>query len=289
MKPLYAAAAVCCTLGGFTPPADADENLFGYTYGAETLPRGGKELYQWITYRADKGQGTYRAFDFNTEFEYGFTDRLQGSFYLNAAKYKIAGAAPLDSSGNPEYPDTDATRFKGVQAALKYNVLSPYKDGIGLAFYIEPGYSRVHKVNARPEENYSLELKAILQKNFFDDQLVWALNLSSEPEWRHWKDIDASEKELELEATSGLSYRVAPKWFVGVDTRYHSEYPDFSKREHWAFFAGPTLHYGDKRWWWTLTWLPQIEGAPIDPARSHSLHLDEHEKNEYRLKVGYNF
>ena len=55
-------------------PAHGDENMFGYVYGSETLPKGGLELYQWVTRRDDKGQGTYRAYDFNTELEYGFTD-----------------------------------------------------------------------------------------------------------------------------------------------------------------------------------------------------------------------
>lgn len=288
MKYVYT-AALCCSLGAFAVDANADENFFGYVYGSETLPRGGKEIYQWITVRDDKGVGTYRGVDLKTEFEYGFTDRLQGSLYLNAVQHKIQGSAPLDSNGDPEYPDTNTLRFQGVQTSLKYNILSPFKDAFGFAVYIEPGYSKVHKVSGRPEDTYSLETKLIAQKNFLDDQLVWAANFTVEPEWRRWQDVDESEKELEVEFTTGLSYRFAPKWFAGVEARHHSEYPGFKEREHWAVFAGPSLHYGAKRWWWTLTWLPQIEGAPVDPARSDSLHLDEHEKNEYRLKVGYNF
>ncbi len=60
---LLAMAAVCAV------PAEADENLLGYTTGAETLPKGAKELYQYITLRQDKSVGQYRAVDYKTEFE----------------------------------------------------------------------------------------------------------------------------------------------------------------------------------------------------------------------------
>lgn len=284
MRPLTAGLVLAAVLG----PAHADENLFGYVYGAETLPRGVSEAYLWWTHRSDKGLGHYAADDLKMELEHGFTDRAQASLYLNFARHDIAGSAPIED-GQPEYPDRHNTRFSGVQASFKYNVLSPVKDPIGLALYIEPGYSRVHKVSGRPQRERSIEFKLIAQKNFLDDQLVWAFNLTPELEWRRFTDTDEKERELELEATTGLSYRFAPKWFAGIEARYHSEYPDFAHREHWALFAGPTLHYGDKHWWATLTWLPQIKGSPADPARSDRLHLDEHEKSEIRFKLGYNF
>ena len=46
-----------CLLFGFGE-ARADENLWGYLYGADTLPKGGTELYNWLTLRASKGKGT---------------------------------------------------------------------------------------------------------------------------------------------------------------------------------------------------------------------------------------
>ena len=175
--------------------------------------------------------------------------------------------------------------------------ISPYKEGIGLAFYVEPGWSRIHKVEGKRTTELELELKAIVQKNFLDDKLVWATNLTLEPEWEREKTVDPLtqtvdkewKNELAIELTSGLSYRVAPNWFVGVEGRYHSEYPNWTSglhREHYAIFAGPTIHYGGKKWWFTATYLPQITGAPKAPGRA--LHLDEHEQREVRFKIGYN-
>ncbi len=42
----------------WSEPAHADENFFGYVKGAETLPKGTYELYETLTYRGDKGEGT---------------------------------------------------------------------------------------------------------------------------------------------------------------------------------------------------------------------------------------
>ncbi|MEO6148261.1 MAG: DUF6662 family protein, partial [Sulfuriferula sp.] len=43
--------------------AFADESLFGYLKGAETLPEGAAELVQQTTRRWDKGAGSYTAYD----------------------------------------------------------------------------------------------------------------------------------------------------------------------------------------------------------------------------------
>lgn len=285
LQPACAALALA-TLSNL---AHADENLFGYVYGSDTLPQGAKEAYLWVTHRADKGLGTYRATDIQAEYEFGVTDRFQTSFYLTGHHHKIKDAADIDPvTGEPEFPNRDRIRFDGVKAAFKYNFLSAYKDPIGLSLYVEPGYSTVHKVNGRPQRQYSLENKLILQKNFLDNTLVLAYNATLELERRKFRDNGDFEFEIEWEQTVGLSYRFAPKWFAGVELRHHTEWPE-GKKEHSAYFLGPTLHYGDKQWWFTATWLPQLKGKPVDPARSSRLHLGEHEKTEFRLKVGYNF
>ncbi len=66
----------------FPGVAHADENLFGYNTGAETLPKGSGEIYVFNTLRSDKGQGTYRAIDTEIEGEYGVTDRITVSAVL---------------------------------------------------------------------------------------------------------------------------------------------------------------------------------------------------------------
>jgi hypothetical protein len=274
-------------VGGFFPAQGrADENLWGYLYGTDTLPKGGTEIYNWLTLRTGKGKGTYRGWDEMLELEHGFTDRFQASFYLKGRSHRIAGGA-LDD--DPTRKLDRGLEFDGVNVAFKYNLLSVYKDLFGLSLYVEPEYSRIHKVTGERMNQFGLETKLILQKNFFDDQLALAYNLTVEPEWTKFKASGEREKELELEHTVGISYRFLANWFAGIEGRYHSEYPEFDKREHGAYFLGPNIHYGAEKWWFTFTFLPQISGWPRTAERQHGLHFGEHERYEFRLKVAWVF
>lgn len=258
----------------------ADENYFGYTYGAETLPKGHWELYQWATFRSGKADGSYHAVDLQTEAEYGFTDRVQGSIYLNAIKHDVSGVT--------DFPDRGQFRFNGLQASLKYNAKSPYKDGYGLAYYAEPGYKRYSQKNGAREDTFFFETKVIAQKNYLEDTLIWATNLSAELEREHDLEAREWETELELELSTGLSYRIAPRWFVGAEAIARSafERAHLNQLGEYAVFAGPNVHYASTRWWFTLTVLPQITGWP---ANSGERNLNNFEKTEVRLKIGFNF
>jgi opacity protein-like surface antigen len=291
-------------------PARADEQIFNYTYGAEVMPEGTSQIYQWVTQRSEKAEGSYQATDYRTEYEYGLTNRLQLSLYLDARSHFIEGSAPVEDDGMggsmDAYPDLNRKLgFDGVAAAFKYNILSPYiGNGLGIAVYLEPGYSRIFKITGERMEQYSLEAKLIIQKNFLDDRLVTAINFTPEFEKRRF-DNDPSRSwgdEMAFEVTAGASYLVAPKWYVGLETRYHSEYPSkmendkfgenpkYGTREHYAVFLGPTIHYATTKWWVTATWLPQLFGGMPDmKSGPFKKHLNEHEKNEFRLKIAYNF
>jgi hypothetical protein len=269
-------------------PAHADEQYFGYTYSAEVLGKGQTEAELWVTDRRGKAQGHFDAQDYRLELEHGVTNRVSIAGYANFAGHHVRGI-------EDEPIDRDFA-LRGLSAEFKYNVLSPYKDGLGLTLYAEPGWSRIHGGGERGTE-YELELKAILQKNFLDDRLIWAANVTFEPEWEKEKEVDELtgrveiewEKELKLEVSTGLTYRFAPGWYAGAEGRYASVYPDWTNglhRETYAVFAGPAIHYGGKRWWATLSYQPQIFGSP-SPGGSRA--LDEYEKREVRLKLGYNF
>ena len=258
----------------------ADENYFGYTYGSETLPKGRWELYQWASSRTGKANGTYRAVDVQTEIEKGFTDRLQGSLYLNAVRHRISGVTDFD--------DRDQFRFNGVQASLKYALSSPYKDRLGVAIYLEPGYKLYSAKSGEREDIFFLEPKLIVQRNFLDDSLIWATNFSVEFEREHNREENEWESELELQLSSGLSYRFAPNWFVGAEAlaTWAFERMHLDELGEYAIFAGPNLHYATQKWWTTLTVLPQLSGWPENKGSRDLAHF---EKLQVRLKVGINF
>jgi len=264
---------------------------FGYVYTPDVEEPGETEVTLWATDRRGKGEGHYQARDYRLEVERGISDRLQASAYVNFASHHIRGLA-----GELEHVDRTFA-FQGVSAELKYQLSKPSANGWGFALYAEPGWSRISKVKGERARELELELKAILQKNFLDGRLVWATNVTFEPEWeREHEDIALgeskrrTEKEMTFEVATGLSYRVAPRFWLGIESRYHSVYPDWTHglhRENYAVYGGPTLHYAAGEWGITATILPQLFGGPHE-ARS-SLEFDDHEKRELRLKVSREF
>lgn len=263
--------------------AYADENYFAYSYGTETLPKGGTEAYVWATDRRGKDLGDYNAQDYKFELEHGFSDRFQASAYVNFISHHIKGL-------EPELVNRDRNfAWNGVQASFKYAFTSPYKDGIGVALYVEPGFARYGKKSGERANQLSLETKLLLQKNFMNDKLIWVGNVTAEQEFEH-EGGGEWESELEFELSSGLAYNVAPRLHVGAEGRYTSAYENFPNEAHrsdYAIFFGPTVHYAANKWWATLSYQPQISGGP--KVRSNSLNLADYEKQEIRLKLGYNF
>lgn len=283
--------ALCAGLLSLSALAHADENYFGYSYGAETLPAGKNEAYVWLTHREGKDEGHYSAQDVQFEYEHGWSDTFQTSFYLTGRSHDISGTALEDEDTGAAITRKRDLDFDGAKVSFKWNLRSPFKDGYGLALYVEPEYSGIDKISGDRVKEVGVETKLIVQKNFMDDQIVAVYNLTLEPEWE--RELENGkyewEPELAVENTAGVSYRFANNWFAGVETRVHMEYPEYEAREHWAWFAGPTLHYGGQQVWATLTWLPQVKGGPVEADRSRHLHLEEHEEQEVRLKFGYNF
>ena len=264
-------------------PAHADENIFAYSYGSETLPAGGTEAYLWATDRRGAGAGDYDAQDYKLELEHGITNHLQGSVYLNFTSHHIEGLEPALEDRDRDFA------WNGVQASLKYALSSPYTDGLGVAVYLEPGYARYSGTSGEREDQLTLEAKLLLQKNFMQDRLIWVGNVTAEQEFAHEAGGEW-EHELEFELSSGLAYNVAPGWHLGVEGRYTSAYenfPDEFERADYALFAGPTVHYANRRWWATLSYQSQVAGGPN--IRSDSLNLGDYQRREIRLKLGYNF
>jgi len=291
MRRLSSASLLAGLAGLYAWPAHAGGPDFGYVYTSETEEPGETEVALWATDRRGKGQGHYRAQDYRLEVERGITDRFQVSAYANFESHHVRGVG-----GEFERVNRDLA-FSGVSAEFKYRVLDPAHDRFGLALYAEPGWSRIAKVSGEKAREYELELKAIAQKNFLSDRLVWAANLTLEPEWEreHEEGVPglvegATEKELGLEVASGITYRLASNWWFGAEARYHAVYPDWTHglhRENYAVYAGPSIHFAADEWSVTATYLPQLFGAP-NAGRS-SLEFDDHEKRELRLKISHEF
>jgi hypothetical protein len=245
----------------------ADERHFTYSYEADSvLPKGHWEFEQWLTLKAGKADGEFYRWDFREEMEYGITDRLTTALYLNFSD--------IHSDGVPGLENEDSFEFEGVSSEWKYMLLSPHLYPIGVLLYFEATYAG---------EEVEIEEKLILQHNF-GERWILAANIIGEQEWEF--EAEGTESEGVLEFTAGLSYSINEFWSVGLEGRNHREYPEFEEQEHSAFFLGPNIHYGNGKWWATLTVLPQIAGTPDTDS---GLQLDEHERVEVRLIAGVYF
>lgn len=275
----------------------ADENLFGYLKGAETLPKGSWEIYQFLTSRSDKGKGRYQAYDSKTEIEYGVTDRFTLGFSFKMQATQIDNL--LIDAYIPKNINS-GLKPSGIEGAIKYNFLSAAKDDLGLSTYISLDYSWIDPHSGQPKDTSSFEIELLLQKYFLEGELVLVNNFGIESTYAHRRHVDDlppdfewpthPEMELELKGGMGLTYRFIPKWFFGGEVLYESEYETEVGQERWSTFAGPTLHYGSEKWWSTLTWFKQLQGGgpPYTDQEDTRLHLIEKTKQEVRLKVGIN-
>ena len=261
-------------------PLLADENLFGTVKGSETLPQGHIDLYQTTSLRSGKDEGSYSAWDFDTEVEYGITDLLQMSIEVKQHYFDIDGSSELNND--------NFYSFGGVAMAAKYRFTSVFKDGYGFAFRPEIGYLTHDDVGGLNQHELFIAPGFIYQKNFLDDTLIFAANAAFELAWGK-KPAEEYDHELSFEGGFGLSYRFAPNWFGGLETRFRSEYPDFDlgNHEHTVVFVGPALHYGGEKWWATFQYGYQIWGHGVDEGGSQT--YAEETRNETRLKLGLNF
>ena len=201
----------------FPLSSHAGEGFFSRLYTTDTEPAGEFEIEQLVRNRQGRSFGSYSAFDNRTELEYGFNDNFQGSLYVNWGHVKASGA-PDDDHPDGENGFTENKLYlQSLSFEMTYRVLSPITSPIGLAFDIEPEYYFTDFHNGmKYDRTFSMETRVILQKNFLDDTLIFAYNMITEFEFIRFAGEENWKGELDWNHEIGVSYRVAPKWFVGL-------------------------------------------------------------------------
>ena len=267
------AGAACCLLAAAPGAAHADEPLFGYVNTTDLLPKGKAQIEQWATGRLEQSRGHYARFEGRSEAEYGLGDNVQITGYLN---YSQTGAEANGVAGRTEGPGVPPShdprqrfsrlRLDGVTGEVVWRITSPYLSPVGLGLLAETTLGA---------DESALRLRGIAQKNFRDDTVVLAANLWVEVEHRPASTPapagpDPRPKITTLELDLGASYRFRPNWSVALELRDRSEFAGYgvagSRRLYSALFAGPTLHYGAQRWFFTLSAMRQLHASAKAPA-----------------------
>jgi hypothetical protein len=300
------AASVCLVAATCPDKTRAGESLFGFLLTTDLLPKGGKEIEQWLTWRRQKAGGQFDLIQGRNAFEYGVTDDFQAAIYANYMWSRAFHNSVDSTTAPPENfadvqvgPDSHwhSGRFVGVSLEGIYRILSPYIHPIGLAYYLEPTIGN---------GLYEVENRIIVQKNLLDDRLVIASNLSLNLEGRKLPgDPDevgyASRKhwdhETDFNISLAASYRFIPNWSAGFEFINEREYSNFSlspdRRTNVAYYLGPVLHWGGERFFVTATFLTQLPWAqdfanpPPGFIKGGRTYADDFEKYRLRLKVGF--
>jgi hypothetical protein len=296
---------------GVPRSAEADESLWVYARGSDTLPAGAWEGKIATITRLDKDSGDYRFVDVRPEIEFGVTDRLTLSLevLLFDHDYSVEDPdlEPMFSTQGGEGATFDDTQYAGFEVAGKYNVWSPYKDPLGIAVAL--GYERRvrYRLDGASIDQDSFTVTGYFQKNWLDDTLVLAVTPKIEFERR--KSPGVLEEEIAFDAAVGIAYRFVPNWYAGLEFRHQSDY--LNPQEDGVFnpelrrssfdlgdfrigsqhqrgnYLGPVVHYGGQRWWGTagLLWQVAGGGSPFSYSRN-GRNFDEHEKVHVGIALG---
>lgn len=306
--PIAVAFCMLCT------PAVADEYFWVYARGSDTLPKGALETKLANVSRLDKDSGDYTFHDIRTELEYGLTDRLsvfaEAAFFHHDYSVNDPDLNPMfETQGGAGQRFRD-TQYAGYELGMKYNVLSNYKAPIGLAFGLAYERRDRYRLDGSSIDQDAFEVSAYLQKNFLDDTLMFVLTPRIEFERR--KSPGVLEEEIAFSIAAGMTYRVRPNLFLGLEFRHQSDYlnpqedgefnPELRRSSFDLFdirvgsqhqrgnYFGPTAHIALKEWWVTagILWQVRGGGSPFSYSRNHR-NFDEHEKVHVGLAVGYEF
>jgi hypothetical protein len=309
-------SALSLALAGLvlTSPVQADENFWVYTRGADTLPQGALELKAYDIFRTGKSSGDYDFHDLRFEAEYGVTSKLTLSAEVMVFDHNYSVDDPdlqpmFDSQGGAggRY---DKTQYAGFELGAKYNVLSSYKDPVGLSFGLTYERRIRYRLDGAAIDQDAFVIQTFLQKNFFDDTLIVAL--SPKVEFERRKSPGVLEEEIALDFAAGIAYRFKPNWYAGLEFRHQSDYlnpqedgvfnPELQRssfdltdlrvgsQHQRGNYLGPTIHYGGKEWWVTsgILWQVSGGGSPFSYSRN-GRNWDEHEKRHIGLSFGYEF
>jgi hypothetical protein len=235
---VIATAAALCGLA-LTSAANANPMPLPYTYVYSTLPKGEAEIEQYADLTPVKGVSMasgnpqlYLASQFQTEFEYGITDRLELGLYL--------ALQPPGPQGL--YNTATLTEGTGTKERLRYRFAEEGELPVDLALYGEV---------VEFDTELEFEGKILLQKRFGD--LIVAANLWGEVEQPYANPL--GQVDWVANPTLGATYQITPLVHLGLEGWMRGEWPYGNPPRVFALgpheFVGPTFMLDFGRIWWS--------------------------------------
>ncbi|MEO6594839.1 MAG: hypothetical protein ABIP94_08815 [Planctomycetota bacterium] len=216
-----------------------------FTYIEESL-HGAKpghfEIEQWATWKheteADRG---FDRLDFKTEIEYGISKNLH--FAIDLVEWHWSDNAA-----------EEATKYDLTAAELKWRLLDPRTDLVGLAYKTEIGLGP-----------HMLEWENVVIVDKILERWELAYNLMVGAGWEGEKLFEFEDREGEIRQTAGVSYEVDPTLFVGGELLYEIPLPDWRSGGRENLFLGPNVAWRGHEWALTATPLFLLNGGDDEP------------------------
>jgi hypothetical protein len=221
-----------------TAVATATPRPLPFTYTTETLGQGDLEVEQYVDMTPamaldDRGQAVgYIGTQFQTEFEYGITDKLELGLYV------VYVPTPSGYVGVAEM-----TEKTGAKERLRYVFANPGEWPIDVGVYGEL---------VEGDTEAELEAKILLQRRL--GKLRIDANLWGEYEY----DLSGPERDWVANPTLGATYEITPAVHLGAEGWMRVKLPNVDVPSPRPIGLGPMAYVGPavlfnfgKLWWST--------------------------------------
>ena len=245
----------------------AQDRYFGRTYTSNVLSKGGIDLELWHTSRFGHSNQFFHAMDQRIELEVGLGKDLQTAFYFNHFQQSYS-----DSTGNIIHK-TEA----GFSNEWKWQIDKPTSK-MNVALYGELGVKG---------DEIEFESKLILDRTF-GKNLV-AFNLVSELEYEFKRLNNKNRLQLAqtpVEFDLAFMHFFKPQLGLGLEGVNHNDIVK-GKINNSILYAGPTLTYRGGTWFVIANYLPQLVNLHKTPVSPFKRDLDNHERAEARILLGF--
>lgn len=234
--------------------AQATPQPLPFTYVYETLPEGDLEVEQYVdltpvkVVASNNTTQVYLDSQFQTEFEYGITDRLELGLYATFQPTpgpNTVSQVPLLTEGN------------GVKERLRLRLAEEGQWPVDVALYGEL---------VENDHEFEIEAKVILERRIKNLRIV--ANLWAEREWYYIK-----QQDWVINPTLGATYQVTPMFHPGVESWLRAEFPSPAPASR-TFELGPQVYVGPtamlnfgKLWWSTGVYIRATDfNHSLDPG-----------------------
>ena len=247
----------------------SQDRYFSRTYTSAILPKGNFDIELWHSSRFGHETEYFHAMDQRIEYEVGLGSNVQTAFYFNHFQKSVS------DSNNVINQSVEI----GFSNEWKFKITRPESKTVA-AIYAELGIKG---------DELELESKFIVDRSFGKN--VVALNLVYELEGEAQRTKSSNRFQFgnnSIEFDAAFMHNCSSALGLGIEVVDHNDIV-YKRWTNSILYAGPTLNYRNDKWFIVLNYLPQLINLYKTTASPKNKVLDEHERAEARIILGFSF